>query len=213
MSIAENNIPKKLFYAILFSISMAYLESAIVVYLRMLYYPHGFNFPLVDIPQTIWITEMGREAATILMLLTVSRFLARNNREWFAFFCINFGLWDIWYYLWLKILIDWPASVFDWDILFLIPIPWVGPVIAPVIISICVIVAGIYLLKYNHLRLTKAEWSVEIICGLIIILSFLTQTERLRQGLSPENYNWLLFFTGLLTGLIIFTRRVYITMR
>jgi hypothetical protein len=199
----------KLLYTTLFAIAMAYLESAIVVYLRMLYYPQGFEFPLIDIPRTIWWTEMGREAATIVMLGTVARILAQHKREWFAYFAINFGIWDIWYYVWLKILIDWPASVLDWDLLFLIPQPWVGPVLAPVLVSVCLIIAGIYILKYDNLHLKKIEWILEIICGLIIILSFLTQTDRLAQGLPPENYPWIIFLAGLISGLFIFTRRFY----
>ena len=84
----------KLLYTTLFAITMAYLESAIVVYLRMLYYPQGFEFPLIDIPRSIWWTEMGREAATIVMLGTVARILAQHKREWIAYFAINFGLRD-----------------------------------------------------------------------------------------------------------------------
>jgi len=152
---------------------------------------------------------MGREAATIVMLGTVARIFAQHKREWFAYFAINFGIWDIWYYIWLKILIDWPASVLDWDLLFLIPQPWVGPVLAPVIVSVGLIIAGIYILKYDNLHLKKIEWLLEIICGLIIILSFLTQTDRLANGLPPENYPWLVFFAGLIPGLFIFTRRLY----
>ena len=126
----------KIIFSSLFAISMAYLESAVVVYLRELYYPDGFQFPLTGIPLRILIIEIGREAATILMLYAYAKSVGSNGREVMAYFSLNFGVWDIWYYIWLKLLLDWPATILDWDILFLIPVPWVGPVLAPVIVSL-----------------------------------------------------------------------------
>ena len=66
-----NNTPsllKQLSWLIIFSIAMAYLESAVVVYLREIYYPDGFSFPLTPINAYIFITEFWREIATIIML-------------------------------------------------------------------------------------------------------------------------------------------------
>ena len=200
----------KLFYTTLFAIAMAYLESAVVVYLRMLYYPNGFTFPLVEIPSVIWIIETGREAATIVMLFTVSVFLANNKRERFAYFAFTFGVWDIWYYIWLKLFLDWPASLLDWDILFLIPIPWVGPVLAPILVSASLITAGLFIIKYKHAKLNRWEWGLEIVCGFIIIFSFLTQTQSLSLRQTPVYYSWPLFMLGWLTGLFIFFRRIYL---
>ena len=157
---------------------MAYLESAIVVYLRELYYPTGFNFPLVEIPIPIYVTEIGREVATILMLWAVAKLIAANGREWFAYFAFNFAVWDIWYYIWLKILINWPSSLLEWDILFLIPLPWAGPVLAPVLVSVCLILAAYFILYYEAhdkpILLSGFDWLGEIMAGLIVIISFLT---------------------------------------
>ena len=200
----------KLLYVTLFAIAMAYLESAVVVYLRMLYYPNGFTFPLVEIPSIIWIIETGREAATMVMLFTVSGFLANNKREWFAYFAFTFGVWDIFYYLWLKVFLDWPASLLDWDILFLIPLPWVGPVLAPILISLSLITASLYLLKYKHIKFNRREWVLEILCGLIIIFSFMTEIQSLALRQTPEDYSWPLFMLGWIPGLLIFFRRIYL---
>ena len=84
--------------------------------------------------KTLFI-EIGREAATMLMLAAIALAVARNTRQWTAAFAIAFGVWDIVFYACLKLLLGWPASLFTWDILFLIPVPWVGPVLAPVLIS------------------------------------------------------------------------------
>lgn len=192
---------------------MAYLESAVVVYLRLLYYPEGFRFPLTEIPLNILLVEIGREAATILMLWTVARMLGRNGREVFAWFCFNFGVWDIWYYIWLKVLLNWPASLLEWDILFLIPLPWVGPVLAPVLISLALITAGVLILRMERtgrpVRLRRLDWTIEIIAGLIIIFSFLTNLGALENQQRPDHYHWWIFMLGFIPGLLLFLYRVY----
>ena len=207
------NYKSKLFVSGIFAIAMAYLESAVVVYLRGLYYPDGFQFPLIDIPLPVLLTEIGREAATIVMLWAIARMLAKNGREWFAYFAFNFGVWDIWYYLWLKILLNWPASILEWDILFLIPVPWLAPVLAPVLVSIALIFAAIVILnreeKDSPLIIPKAIWFFEIIAGLIIIISFITELDVLEAKQVPQYFPWWLFFCGYLAGLSVFLWKVF----
>ena len=139
---------------LLFGIAFGYLEAAVVSYLRALHEPArqrfypgrppGELFPLLTIEQAqaagpeqpkILIIEIGREAATIVMLAAIALAVADNAGQWAAAFAIAFGTWDIAFYAFLKVLLDWPAALSTWDILFLIPIPWVGPVLAPVIVS------------------------------------------------------------------------------
>jgi len=207
-----NSLQTKIIFSSLFAISMAYLESAVVVYLRELYYPDGFQFPLTGIPFRILLIEIGREAATILMLFAYAKSVSRNGREVFAYFSFNFGIWDIWYYIWLKLFLDWPASILDWDILFLIPVPWVGPVLAPLLVSLALISAGYLILRFEYqnkpIKLTKFDWILEVLSGLLIILSFLTGKNGQRIIDIPEYYPWWLFVCGLLFGLYVFIRRV-----
>jgi hypothetical protein len=207
----QKPLRSKLLYLSFFGISMAYLESAIVVYLRELYYPDGFAFPLKDIPVHILITEIGREAATILLLFSVAKLVSRNRRETFAYFSISFGIWDIWYYLWLKLLINWPMSLSDWDVLFLIPLPWFGPVLAPVLVSCGLILAGYIILDREHagkpLHLSAFDWGFEIFAGLIIIGSFLTETLKFGEEFVPDVYPWWMFSIGFVAGLILFLYR------
>src|SRR5689334_11254943 len=150
----------------LFGVAFGYLEAAVVSYLRTIHAPTvqrfypgrspGDLFPLLTLEQTRTIApeqmrtiaiEVGREAATLIMLAAIALAVCRNSGEWAAAFAIAFGVWDILFYLFLKVLLDWPASLATWDILFLIPVPWVGPVLAPVIVSVSMIAAGIW-----HLR-------------------------------------------------------------
>jgi hypothetical protein len=131
---------------------MALIESAVVVYLRELYYASGFVFPLTPMKPVVILTELAREFATIVMLWTIAFVAGRNFSLRFAWFIIGFGIWDIFYYVFLFVFIQWPVTLVDWDILFLIPLPWYGPVIAPVLISVSMIIFGMMILYLNKLN-------------------------------------------------------------
>lgn len=215
---------------LIFSIAMGFLESAVVVYLRELYYPHGFSFPLVSMEYRILITELLREAATLIMLLSVAILPGRNTAERFAFFLFCFAIWDIFYYVFLWMLIGWPASLLEWDILFLIPVPWVGPVLAPCLLSLTMIgyTGSILALQQRSypVKLKLGDWLMMISGSLIVILSFTipylnlmaetpgqASSEELLQKISayiPGNFNWFLFGAGefiLLIAIVFIVRR------
>ena len=168
---------RKIFWILIFSIAMALVEAAVVVYLWALYYPEGFAFPLPMITVRHLIVELGREAATIFMLLSVAALIGKRFWEKFAYFVICFGFWDIFYYLWLKLALGWPSSLLDWDILFLIPLPWIGPVIAPVSIAIMMILAGLLIIalykRGYDFRPSFLTWVLTIIGTLTILYSFM----------------------------------------
>lgn len=123
-----------------FAIAMGFLEAIVVVYVRELYYPGGFSFPLKALPPKIIFIELIRELSTLIMLGAVAWLAGKTFVRRLSAFIFVFGIWDIIYYVALKIFIDWPDSLFTWDILFLIPITWIGPVLAPVICSIVMII-------------------------------------------------------------------------
>ena len=169
---------KRLFlWLTLFSVAMGFLETAVVVYLRAIYYPAGFDFPLVNMNNSIAITELGREAATIIMLVGIGILSGKNPTQRFALFLYSFAIWDIFYYVFLKLLLNWPESLFTWDILFLIPLPWVGPVICPCIISLSMILLAGVLVYFNDknpsLKINSKEWILFITGSVIVIFSFI----------------------------------------
>ncbi len=153
---------KKVPYVAAWAIAFAFVEAAVVEYLRALYYPlerGGFQFPLQtwqDLCAMGWehlrrlYIELGREAATLVMLATLGGAVGRNRREAWAHFMIAFGIWDIFFYGWLELFLGWPESILTWDLLFLLPVPWVAPVLAPIIISLCLIGAGLIVLWYEQ---------------------------------------------------------------
>ena len=158
------------------SIAMGFLECAVVIYMREILYPGGFEFPLAAIEGDLALTEILREAATMVMLLAIGLMAGRNGSERFAWFLYSFAVWDIFYYVFLKILIGWPSSLLTWDILFLIPVTWVGPVIAPLILSLTMIAFAMIVIFFSgrngKARISTLSWSLLIAGSLVLILSF-----------------------------------------
>ncbi len=200
----------KLIWAGLFGIAMGYFEAALVEYLRELYYPDGFAFPLRDIPMKFLLIELGREAVSILMLVSVAALLGSCFIDRFAGFMYIFGVWDITYYIFLKLFENWPPSIFTNDLLFLIPLPWVGPVWAPVLVSMALIWASYNIWRKLDLGIILRqkwwEWAFEIFAGLIIISSFLYSAPAVLNEQIPPPFPWYILLIGMALGMGIFLR-------
>lgn len=204
-----------------FSIAMAFVESAVVVYLRALYYPAGFEFPLAAMEGAVVITELWRELATMVMLLSVSVIAGKTLSQRFAYFIYCFGLWDIFYYVFLYLLLGWPASLLTWDILFLLPVTWVGPVLAPILVSLTMIAIAMLVLireKQNQpVRFTARVWILLLAGAAVVFTAFiLDYTQYVLDQYSvkelwnlsgdalfdatyqyiPKKFNWYIFLTG-----------------
>ncbi|MFH1314412.1 MAG: hypothetical protein ABIJ00_14445 [Candidatus Eisenbacteria bacterium] len=203
---------KKLWYLFVFALAMGYLEAAVVVYLRQLFYPDGFAFPIKQIDTGHAFVELGREAATVFMLLAVAFIAERTKRGRLICFILLFGIWDIAYYLWLWVTISWPASLLTWDILFLIPVIWTGPVLAPVLVSVLMIVTGlVYYVRKDQaevVRMSKLEWVFTISAAAIIFGSFTLNHGVALGGGVPSRFAWEVFAGGMALGVVVLTRVV-----
>jgi hypothetical protein len=227
-----SQLRKTLILVCIFSIAMGFLESAVVIYLRELYYPFGFKFPLIVLPSNITLVEILREAATIIMLVSVGIISGKNAAQRFSFFLFSFAVWDIVYYIFLRIFTGWPDSLFTWDLLFLIPLPWVGPVITPCLLSMTMIILTITVIYFSEknipVSLRPREWVFLISGAVTVIVSFIEDYVHysITNGFDfwktgnevssaffhyvPEKFNWGLFAAGELLNLIgiaIFIRR------
>ena len=131
---------------VLYSVGMGYVEAAVVVYLRRIYYPEGFKLTLAPIELHILRMEIGREVATLVMILGVSLLAYENRLKKMGAFLLIFGIWDIFYYVFLKALLNWPASFMTMDVLFLIPVPWIFPVVLPISVSTLMVGFGLWLI-------------------------------------------------------------------
>ncbi|MEJ5166124.1 MAG: hypothetical protein WHV67_03755 [Thermoanaerobaculia bacterium] len=190
-----------LFFLTLFGVSFAFIESSVVIYLRNLYYPEGPIFPLKEIPENILLVEVLREFSTLVLIFSSSLLAGRSKITKIASFFYVFGIWDIFYYIFLYPFLKWPKSIFDWDILFLIPFPWVSPVYAPVLCSLSFIIFSIFLYYF-----WKEGYPVPVLFKdilfiffsfILILFSFFSKTKDVLEGTIPEDFPHLLFFSGL----------------
>jgi hypothetical protein len=193
-----------------FALSMGLFEAAVVVYLRELYYPEGFRFPLVALPVRIAAVEVVREATTLFMLLAVAVVSGRDRIDRFFVFGYMFGVWDLVYYAGLRLFLDWPSSLLTWDVLFLIPLPWLGPVLYPVSIS-CLLIVGFVVAEVSErrgrpLRPTTWEWLVAIGGAVVVVVAFCWNWKAVSEMRTPGAFPAALCCGGILLGVLPFIR-------
>jgi len=197
-----------LFWVSLFSIAFAFVEASVVVYLRALYYPEGFEFPLKLITPEHLKIEFLREVATIIMLAVVGIVAGKKRWERFGYFLLAFGLWDIFYYVGLKAVIDWPQRLMDWDVLFLIPVPWIGPVLAPLLIALLMTILGpMIVLRVSrglHFHPSFFSWVVSVTATAILVYSFIVDVPATLKGEMPAPYEYGFLWAGLFLYLLGF---------
>ncbi|MBN1381810.1 MAG: hypothetical protein JXA41_09060 [Deltaproteobacteria bacterium] len=190
------------------AVAMAYLESAVVVYLRAVY---GIEDLLRDIrmpPDRFTFIELGREASTLVMLALIGWIAGRRPQDRIGYAVFAFGVWDIFYYGWLFVMTGWPETLLDWDLLFLIPLPWWGPVLAPVLIALLLVAGGVLAVyrKQNGrpLRFPPSGWIAAVSGTLLALYVFMRDAlHALPEGVDavtqvkPTVFNWPLFSLAL----------------
>ena len=219
----------KLWIISIFAIAMGFLEAAVVIYLRNLFYTNGFDFPLKGfLNPTVLGVEWVREFATIVMLITIAMLASKKIYERFAYFLYAFAIWDIFYYVFLKLTLNWPSSWFTWDLLFLIPWPWIGPVIAPMLWNVVFITLTVLIINFED---SGRKIKVKTIGGTLFVLGVLItlytwlcdygkliigggyaknfftlsnneQFMQIIESYSPSYYNWPLFILGMMISVI-----------
>jgi hypothetical protein len=197
---------RKLLVLTAFAVAMALVEAAIVVYLRHLYYPEDplRIFPLRLLSDADLVLEWARELATVVMILSVAWLTEKGLLRSFAAFVFVFGLWDIFYYAWLKLLLGWPAEWLEWDVLYLIPWPWFGPWLAPTFIALLFVLWGAWVLlserHYGFTPLAIILFFVGVVLALVTFLhpglTLLALGREGFRGYVPNDYSWGLFMTG-----------------
>lgn len=192
---------------VLFAAAMAWMEAATVYYLRVLVdrvepyqtAPLALSGPLTTV-------ELVREAATLLMLLSVGALAGRTMRTRLGYTSVAFGVWDILYYVFLRLMCGWPRSLFDWDVLFLLPLPWWGPVLAPCAIAALMIAWGTVATQrpviasrdFTRLRLGASAAGVAL--ALYVFMTDSLQAVLAGRNVGhvlPVSFNWWLFCVAL----------------
>lgn len=209
---------KRFIIIIIFGIGLAFIEAVVVVYLRTIFYPEGFVFPLVGfLSDKHWLRflriETCREVATLVILFSSSWLFGKNFRTRLAYFLTIFAIWDIFYYVWLKVLLGWPSSILQWDILFLIPVPWAAPVLVPVILSVTMFSGAVLILcresQGKALRISRVAKNGFIIGGFILVGHFCYAGTHVSQIDYKAYFNWPIFI-GCEVLLIIFMLECYL---
>ncbi len=191
----------------LYAIAMACVEAAVVVYLREL---HGIDDIVRDLPDRtdrLTAIEVGREFATVVMLLSVGWIAGNRLQDRLGHFAFAFGLWDIAYYGWLALFEGWPQSPLDWDILFLIPLPWWGPVLAPALIAAMMCVGGAaavygadrgvsWRLSWGNAAVAAAGIAIVLYTFMFDALGAVPNGLDAVAGVRPSSFQWPLFLAG-----------------
>ena len=188
-----------------YAVAMALVEAAVVVYLQLALggqvgavlplRPPGEAGSLVSI-------EAAREIATIVMIGVVGTLAGRSRLERLAWAAVVFGMWDVGYYAWLHVISGWPASLETLDVLFLLPVPWVGPVWSPIVVSLALVLVGVAaaraLRSGQRIRLRGRDWLAGLAGGLLVVGSYVLDAPTVLGGGLPGPYPWPLFGAGML---------------
>ena len=193
-----------------FAIAMAWVEAASVFYIRTLVDRiEPYQADPLPIYGALGNVELWREAATLVMIATLGLVAGSTWRRRAGYAALAFGAWDIFYYVFLRLMTGWPKTVLDWDILFLLPLPWWGPVLAPVSIALVMILWGTLATQSDDAATDArwARWTLALACvGIVLALaSFMIDAWRaLPDGrdavlrVLPDDFNWPLFCLALL---------------
>jgi hypothetical protein len=213
-------------WVVAFAIAFAWVEGAIVVYLREIYFGGSFSFPVVMewqdgelVVDKLMRIEFVRELATIVMLVAVGFAAGKTSWQKFCFFMICFGVWDIFFYIWLWVMVRWPSSLMTWDLLFFVPLPWVGPVITPVLIALAMTVAGSLIIYYEERGYAICwRWFDLVLLagsGLLLVVAFCWDWKNIirvpgdefRTGV-PNPFAWWLYIPAYLFSVVYFALRL-----
>ena len=188
-----------------FGVAFGYVEAAVVVYLQgalglapqpvfPLHQATGPALRLLGI-------EVGREMSTLVMLAVIGWLAGVSRVERLAWAAVAFGAWDLAYYGWLWVFGGWPSSLGTWDVLFLVPVPWVGPVWAPMAVSLALVGVGLAAARQlgSGVALGLATWQglAGLLGGALVVATFLVNAPLVLAGGVPRDYPWPLFVAGL----------------
>jgi hypothetical protein len=196
-----------------FAVAFGWIEAACVVYLREIYARElslrvatsalqTFDITLVSLPPTVVTVEIVREGCTLVMLAAVAWLAGRRVADRWGALLLAFGIWDLTYYGFLRATLGWPESVGTWDVLFLIPSPWLAPIWAPATISIGFVAAGTYLFwTAGRARLYRlADVGVLAAAVTLTLVAFLLGTQAGIDHQVPDHFPGVLFWTGVALG-------------
>lgn len=192
-----------------YGVAMAFVEAAAVVYLQLaLGGQVGAVLPLRPASETgsLVSIEAVRELATLVMIAAVGLLAGRTSLERLAWAAVVFGTWDVGYYGSLYVVSGWPPSLATLDILFLLPVPWIGPVWSPIVVSAALVAVGLIAARVvrsgRALRLDRRHWLAGALGGVLVVGSYVSDTASVLAGGLPGPYPWPVFGLGMAIALL-----------
>ena len=134
----------------------------------------------------------GQVVGLTEFMLAIAMIAGRDRLDRLFIFGFLFGVWDIVYYIGLWVFLGWPESLLTWDILFLIPLPWLGPVLYPLLIALLLITGFLvheWLARRGQaLRLSGIEWVVACTGAAVVVIAFCWNWRTVREGTVPVSF-------------------------
>lgn len=194
------------------ALAFGWIEASVVVYLREIavrdgalhattYLPN-LQTTLALLPGPLVALEMVREACTLVLLAAVGWLAGRRPADRIGGFVAAFGMWDLTYYAVLRLVSGWPDSIGAWDILFLIPSPWVAPVWAPATVATLLVLGGSYLFwtADQERRYRWTDVGVLLTSACLTVAAFLAGSRAVIEHQVPEHFPIWLFWSGVALG-------------
>jgi hypothetical protein len=128
--------------------------------------------------------------------------VGQNALQKFCFFMIAFGIWDLFYYVWLWVMASWPENLMTWDFLF-----------SSLLVASAMAGVGssfIYCEGKSHvIHWRWYDWLVESTCGFLLMVAFCFDWKNIlrvpdgaaRSGI-PNPFAWWLFLPVLLFAIL-----------
>jgi hypothetical protein len=188
-----------------FGLAFGLMEAAVVIYLRQIGgYAPGRVFPVLQNlnphQELAFSIERLREGASLAVMVGPAFLFSNRSFERLLGFLLIFGVWDLSYYAWLRLLVDWPPSPLSYDVLFLIPTLWVAPVLCPILISVSLaaFVSAYFVIARRRMARNPSllQWLLALLGGALVSLSFLNNAEYYLNGGMPPRFSWLIFAGG-----------------
>jgi hypothetical protein len=185
-----------------FALALALIEAAVVIYLRAL--SGSALFPLQDMLKAIGPQlhnlEVCREVATLLVLFVPAYLLQAPPTLRVVAYVLLFALWDLAYYGFLSLFLGWPNTLMTYDVLFLIPQPWIAPVLCPILVASTLALgttAYLYLARNRAARTPSIGQGLGLFVGAVVMLvAFMWETGYYLKGGMPPRFAWWAFIPG-----------------
>lgn len=193
---------------VIVGLAFGLIEAVFVADLRFFVDPSGERFPLVRLPAALLALERAREVATLLLLGGAAAIVHACTAARFATFLFLFGLWDVAYYVALRVMIGWPQSLGDWDLLFLLPVPWLGPVYAPLVMALIMVAVGVLTwhseMRRGCFRVQGRHVAGAVLGATLCIWTFVGDVEARALRALPERYRLEGLAVGIALGVVTY---------